>query len=340
MNFDLSRVRVSSVPGSSPATGMAVTPGSTISSRGVSPTPASSNPFGVAPPMTSISPQPSSLGLSGLRTSPVPPNPMLGMVQPGMGMVPMSMGMGAPGMGLGMMQPSPMSMPYSGLSPMAPPGSGLMGPGVAPPPQLILGGPTGPGGVMGAGGSVGGGGTTGTSTNPFLLWGSVTTTWLTFQPPLSYLLPPSVTPPSPMQFVSKKKNVYISIFKENKQTKKTKSKKCFIFSFFESIISFQNNYFVYLVLSFHGLFYGWEIEIYLFCFNSVLYRTSCICFCFSFLVLSVLSWNEGKSVIPRGFFSSVSILTLLHWERGRMRRQPLTNWTKKLLYLPLPLLSL
>uniref|UniRef100_I3K4T5 Epsin 1a n=1 Tax=Oreochromis niloticus TaxID=8128 RepID=I3K4T5_ORENI len=145
--------------GSSPATGMAVTPGSTISSRGVSPTPASSNPFGVAPPMTSISPQPSSLGLSGLRTSPVPPNPMLGMVQPGMGM----------GMGLGMMQPSPMGMPYSGLSPMAPPGSGLMGPGVAPPPQLILGGPTGPGGVMSAGGSVGGGGTTGTSTNPFLL---------------------------------------------------------------------------------------------------------------------------------------------------------------------------
>lgn len=157
--------------GSSPATGMAVTPGSTISSRGVSPTPASSNPFGVAPPMTSISPQPSSLGLSGLRTSPVPPNPMLGMVQPGMGMAPMSMGMGAPGMGmgLGMMQPSPMGMPYSGLSPMAPPGSGLMGPGVAPPPQLILGGPTGPGGVMSAGGSVGGGGTTGTSTNPFLL---------------------------------------------------------------------------------------------------------------------------------------------------------------------------
>lgn len=155
--------------GSSPATGMAVTPGSTISSRGVSPTPASSNPFGVAPPMTSISPQPSSLGLSGLRTSPVPPNPMLGMVQPGMGMAPMSMGMGAPGMGLGMMQASPMGMPYSGLSPMAPPGSGLMGPGVAPHPQLILGGPTGPGGVMGAGGSVGGGGTTGTSTNPFLL---------------------------------------------------------------------------------------------------------------------------------------------------------------------------
>ncbi|XP_030606494.1 epsin-1 isoform X2 [Archocentrus centrarchus] len=155
--------------GSSPATGMAVTPGSTISSRGVSPTPASSNPFGVAPPMTSISPQPSSLGLSGLRTSPVPPNPMLGMVQPGMGMAPMSMGMGAPGMGLGMMQASPMGMPYSGLSPMAPPGSGLMGPGGAPPPQLILGGPTGTGGVMGAGGSVGGGGTTGASTNPFLL---------------------------------------------------------------------------------------------------------------------------------------------------------------------------
>ncbi|XP_068592606.1 epsin-1 isoform X2 [Cebidichthys violaceus] len=153
--------------GSSPAPGMAVTPGSTISSRGVSPTPASSNPFGVAPPMTSISPQPSSLGLSGLRSSPVPPNPMLGMVQPGMGLGPMSVGMGAPGMGLGMMQSSPMGMPYSGLSPMAPPGSALLGP--AAPPQLILGGPTGTGGVMGAGGSMGGGGTTGASTNPFLL---------------------------------------------------------------------------------------------------------------------------------------------------------------------------
>ncbi|TKS82185.1 Epsin-1 EPS-15-interacting protein 1 [Collichthys lucidus] len=155
--------------GSSPVPGMAVTPGSTISSRGVSPTPASSNPFGVAPPMTSISPQPSSLGLSGLRSSPVPPNPMLGMVQPGMGMGPMSVGMGVPGMGLGMMQASPMSMPYSGLSPMAPPGSSLLGPGGAAHPQLILGGPTGTGGVMGAGGSVGGGGTTGASTNPFLL---------------------------------------------------------------------------------------------------------------------------------------------------------------------------
>ncbi|KAK9513941.1 hypothetical protein VZT92_027437 [Zoarces viviparus] len=139
--------------GSSPAPGMAVTPGSTISSRGVSPTPASSNPFGVAPPMTSISPQPSSLGLSGLRSSPVPPNPMLGMVQPGMGLGPMSVGMG--GMGLGMMQSSPMGMPYSGLSPMAPPGSALLGP--AAPPQLILGGSTGTGG------------TTGASTNPFLL---------------------------------------------------------------------------------------------------------------------------------------------------------------------------
>ncbi|KAK2910128.1 epsin-1 isoform X2 [Channa argus] len=146
--------------GSSPVPGMAVTPGSTISSRGVSPIPASSNPFGMAPPMTSISSQPSSLGLSGLRTSPVPPNPMLGMVQPGMGVGPMSVGMGAPGMAL--------SMPYSGLSPMAPPGSALLGP-VAAPPQLILGGPTGTGGIMGAGGSVGGGGTTGASTNPFLL---------------------------------------------------------------------------------------------------------------------------------------------------------------------------
>lgn len=152
--------------GSSPVPGMAVTPGSTISSRGVSPTPASSNPFGVAPSMTSISPQPSTIGLSGLRTSPVPPNPMLGLVQSGMGMGPMSMG--APGMGLGMMQASPMGMPYSGLSPMAPPSSGLLGPGGAPAPQLILGGPAAAGGVMGAGGAVGGGGT-GASTNPFLL---------------------------------------------------------------------------------------------------------------------------------------------------------------------------
>ncbi|XP_037309526.1 epsin-1 isoform X2 [Pungitius pungitius] len=151
--------------GSSPAPGMAVTPGSTISSRGVSPIPASSNPFGVAPSMTSISPQPSSLGLS-LRSSPVPTNPMLGMVHPGMGLGQMSVGMGAPGMGLGMMQASPMGMPYSGLSPMAPPGSSLL---AAAPPQLILGGPTGTGGVMGAGGSLGAGATTGASTNPFLL---------------------------------------------------------------------------------------------------------------------------------------------------------------------------
>ncbi|XP_075896964.1 epsin-1 isoform X2 [Nelusetta ayraudi] len=159
--------------GSSPAPGMAVTPGSTISSRGVSPTPASSNPFGVAAsmtPMTSISPQPSSLGLSGLRSSPVPPNPMLGMMQPAMGLGPMSVGMGAPGMGLGMMQQaSPMGMSFSSLSPMAPPASSLLGPGGTPPPQLILGGPAVAGGVMGAGGSVGGGATAGVSTNPFLL---------------------------------------------------------------------------------------------------------------------------------------------------------------------------
>lgn len=83
-------------------------------------------------------------------------------------MGPMSVGMGAPGMGLSMVQASPMGMPYSGLSPMAPPGLAL-GAGGAAPPQLILGGPAGTGGVMGAGGSVGGGGTTGASTNPFLL---------------------------------------------------------------------------------------------------------------------------------------------------------------------------
>ncbi|XP_060906295.1 epsin-1 isoform X3 [Labrus mixtus] len=154
--------------GSSPAPGIAVTPGSTISSRGVSPVPASSNPFGVAPTMTSISPQPSSLGLSGLRSSPIPTNPMLSMVQPGLGMGSMSVGMGGPGM-MGMMQASPMGLPYSSLSPMAPPGSTLLGPGGAAPPQLILGGPAGTGGVIGAGGAVGGGGTTGASTNPFLL---------------------------------------------------------------------------------------------------------------------------------------------------------------------------
>ncbi|XP_051575908.1 epsin-1 isoform X2 [Myxocyprinus asiaticus] len=159
------------------SSGMGVTQGSTISSRGVSPTPPStSNPFG-ANPMASISPQPSSLGLSQLRTSPVPPNPMLGhmppptvgMVQPGMGMPGMGVPMAAPGMGMGMVQSSPMGMPFSGISPMGPAGNPLlMGPGGSAPPALILGGSTGVGGVMGTGGSVGGG-ATGTSTNPFLL---------------------------------------------------------------------------------------------------------------------------------------------------------------------------
>nr|XP_061789800.1 epsin-1-like [Nerophis lumbriciformis] len=153
--------------GSSPAPGMAVTPGSTISSRGVSPTPASSNPFGVAPAMSSISPQPSSLGLSGLRTSPVPPNPLLGMAPPGMSLGPMNAG--PPGMGLSMMPAGPVAMSYSGLSPMAPPGSAMLGPGAVAPPQLILGGPGRAGAVMGTGGAVGGAGTTGASTNPFLL---------------------------------------------------------------------------------------------------------------------------------------------------------------------------
>ncbi|XP_077454744.1 epsin-1 isoform X2 [Stigmatopora argus] len=150
-------------PGSSPAPGMAVTPGSAISSRGVSPTPASSNPFGVAPAMISISPQPSSLGLSGLRSSPVPPNPLLGMAPGGMSLGPMSAG--PPAMGLGPMS----AASYGGLSPMAPPTSAMLGTAIAP-PQLILGGPGRAGGVMGAGGAVGGAGTTaGASTNPFLL---------------------------------------------------------------------------------------------------------------------------------------------------------------------------
>ncbi|KAG7269337.1 hypothetical protein CRUP_006695 [Coryphaenoides rupestris] len=152
--------------GSSPAPGMAVTPGSTISSRGVSPTPpASSNPFGASTPLTSISPQPSSLGLSGLRASPVPPNPMLGMGSLG------GMGHMGVGMGLGMMPANHMSMPYGALSPMGTPGPALfMGPGGVAPPQLILGGPGGAGGMLGAGGSMGGAGSAGgTSTNPFLL---------------------------------------------------------------------------------------------------------------------------------------------------------------------------
>ncbi|XP_057195213.1 epsin-1 isoform X4 [Triplophysa rosa] len=159
------------------STGIGVTPGSTVSSRGVSPTPPSaSNPFG-ATPMASISPQPSSLGLSQLRTSPVPPNAMLGhmpppavgMVQPGMGMPGMGVPMVAPGMSMGMVQSSPMGMPFGGISPMGPAGNPLlMGPGGPMQPALILGGPTGMGGVMGTGGSVGGG-ATGASTNPFLL---------------------------------------------------------------------------------------------------------------------------------------------------------------------------
>uniref|UniRef100_A0A8C0YUE3 Epsin 1a n=1 Tax=Cyprinus carpio carpio TaxID=630221 RepID=A0A8C0YUE3_CYPCA len=144
------------------SSGMGVTPGSNISSRGVSPTPPSaSNPFGTTP-MASISPQPSSLGLNQLRTSPVPQNPMLGIGMPGMG-VPMV----APGMSMGMVQSSPMGMPFGGISPMGPAGNPLLiGPGGPAPSSLILGGPSGMGGV--SGGSMGGG-TTGTSTNPFLL---------------------------------------------------------------------------------------------------------------------------------------------------------------------------
>ncbi|KAJ8392859.1 hypothetical protein AAFF_G00070630 [Aldrovandia affinis] len=167
--------------GASSVPGMAVTPGSSISSRGVSPTPPpTSNPFG-STPLSSISPQTSSLGLSQLRTSPVPPNPMLGtphgqmppptlgMVQPGMGMPGMGVQMAPPQMGLGMVQSSPMGIPYGGISPMAPPGATiLMGAGGPGQPQLILGGGTG-GGVLGASGGVGGGATTGGSTNPFLL---------------------------------------------------------------------------------------------------------------------------------------------------------------------------
>lgn len=79
----------------------------------------------------------------------------------------MSVGMGAPGMSMGMMQASPMGIPYSGHSPLAPTGTSLLGPGVAMPPQPILGMPAGAGGMMGAGASMGG--ATGAGTNPFLL---------------------------------------------------------------------------------------------------------------------------------------------------------------------------
>ncbi|TRY65542.1 hypothetical protein DNTS_001177 [Danionella cerebrum] len=156
--------------------GVGVTPGSTISSRGVSPTPPSaSNPFG-ATPMASISPQPSSLGLSQLRTSPVPPNSMLGhmpppgmgMVQPGMGMPGMGLPMAAPGMSIGMVQSSPIGMPFGGISPMGPGGNPLLMGTTGPAQPLILGGAPGVGGIMGTGGSMGGA-TTGASTNPFLL---------------------------------------------------------------------------------------------------------------------------------------------------------------------------
>ncbi|KAJ8289922.1 hypothetical protein GJAV_G00006780 [Gymnothorax javanicus] len=166
--------------GASTGPGMAVTPGSSISSRGVSPTPPpTSNPFG-SNPMASISPQTSSLGLSQLRTSPVPPNPMLGtphgqmppptlgMVQPVMGMPGMGVQMTPPQMGLGMVQSSPMGIQYGGISPMAQPGAAiLMGAGGPGQPQLILGAGAGSG-VLGASGG-GGGAPTGGSTNPFLL---------------------------------------------------------------------------------------------------------------------------------------------------------------------------
>ncbi|XP_061771312.1 epsin-1 isoform X2 [Nerophis ophidion] len=143
--------------GSSPGPGTAVTPGSAISSRGVSPTPAFSNPFSATPAMASISPQPSSLGLSTLRSSPVPPNPMLGLAPPALGLGPLSVGLGAPGLGLGMMQQAtPMAASYGGLSPMLAPAGGA--------PQLILGGPSGGEGPVGGAGTM-----TGASTNPFLL---------------------------------------------------------------------------------------------------------------------------------------------------------------------------
>lgn len=78
--------------------------------------------------------------------------------------------MAAPGMSLGMVQSSPMSMPFSGISPMGPVGNSmLIGTAGVTQPALVLGGPSGVGGVTGAGGSVTGGGATGASTNPFLL---------------------------------------------------------------------------------------------------------------------------------------------------------------------------
>lgn len=82
----------------------------------------------------------------------------------------MGVPMAAPSMSMGMVQSSPMGMPFSGVSPMVPAGNSMMmGSGGIAQPALVLGPPTGVGGVMGAGGSVTGGGATGTSTNPFLL---------------------------------------------------------------------------------------------------------------------------------------------------------------------------
>lgn len=106
---------------------------------------------------------------------------------------------------------------------------------------------------------------------------------------------PLQSPPPHQCNLCPKRKMSTSLYlkKTNKQ-KKTKSKKRFIFSFFESIISFQNNYFVYLVLSFHGLFCGWEIEIYLFCFNFVLFCIVLHVFVFVFHFWSFQSCLEMK----------------------------------------------
>lgn len=96
--------------------------------------------------------------------------PAMGMVQPGMSVPGMGVPMVAPAISMGMVQSSPMGMPFSGISPMGPAGNSMvMGSGGVTQPALVLGGPSGVGGVLGTGGSVTGGGATGASTNPFLL---------------------------------------------------------------------------------------------------------------------------------------------------------------------------
>ena len=154
-------------------------------------------------------------------------------------MGPMSVGMGAPGMGLGMMQASPMGMPYSGLSPMGPPGSALLGHGGVGPPQLILGGPTGTGGLIGGRRISGRRRDDGSKHQPFSSLRKCHHSFARlFQPPLSYLLPPSFT--SLQHNLCPKRKMSTSLYFKKRKKKNKKSN--FSFFSFKSIISFQHNF--------------------------------------------------------------------------------------------------